>query len=59
MLASMLLAQHTMLFGPSYLLGLLGNAGVQRLHLALSFMTFSLVSIRRLCIKFCIVLDIL
>ncbi len=56
--APMLLAGDTVLVGPAHFLGLLGNLGVNGLHLALPFSPFWLVQVGRLWIEIGIVLDV-
>ncbi len=55
----MLLAEDTVLVGPAHFLGLLGNSGVNGLHLELHFRPFWLAWIGSLGIKIGVVLDVL
>ena len=55
----MLLAVNAMLVGPAHLLGLLGNARIDQLHLAFPFGPFHLWRIWGLVVHFCIVLNVL
>ena len=57
--APMLLAEDTVFIGPAYFLGLLGNPGVNGLHLTLPFSPFWLVWMGSLGIEVGIVLDVL
>ena len=53
------LAEDTVLVGPAHFLGLLGDPGVDGLHLALPFSPFCLVWVGSLGIEIDIVLDVL
>ena len=57
--APMLLAEDTVLVGPAHFLGILGDPGVNGLHLALPFSPFWFAWIGSLGIKISIVLDVL
>ena len=57
--SSLLLAVNAMLVSQAQLIGLLGNARINRLNLAFPFGPFCFGRILGLVVHFCIVLDVL